>query len=282
MVSNTIKALSAAVVLAIFIAVLATYYVQHQSVSVTTVAPPATTTILFNYSSFNSITAQHAAALQQMENVSATYSVETDYPSYVKNGARTIDQEIFEYNRSGNDTSISLAVYSPTTQKGSHALIMQSFSINGAQYFCSLSPSIGANSINATCYSGGSAAPVFANLENHTYITDMRGMMLGFISQLPFSNLSVENASSYMGYNASYFHAGLGSANSPIKGSVSIYSSSKYGIPLSYTILLNDPAYNSTNNTISISLKLTRLSTSVSPKSMMPQYLAEFIKSASR
>ena len=289
MISNTIKALSASAVLAILIVALAAYYMQHQSVSVTTVqtssettaTPPATATILFNYSSFNSITAQHAAALQQLDNVSTTYSVEADYPPHVQNGPRTVNHEDFEYNRSGNDTSL-LSTYLLTTLNSTHALSMQSFSINGAQYFCSLLPAIGGNPINATCYNGGSTAPVFANLENYTYITDMRGMVPSFISQLPFSNRSVENASNYMGYNASYFHAELGSANSPIKGSVSIYSSSKYGIPLSYTILLNDPAYNSTNNTISISLKLTRLSTSVSPKSMMPQYLAEFIKSASK
>lgn len=292
MVSNTIKALVALVVLVVLIVAIAAYYGQHFQPSTTTVpatvattmpVSSATTTIPFNYSSFNSITSQHAYALQQ-HNISVTYAIESDYPSFTNQSLRTVGQELVTYNRSGNSTMIEVTAYNPAPlSKVQYHSSMQFFDLGGKSYFCNIDKGLDGNIINTTCYEGGSTYPTFANQENRTYITERKGMMLGFMSQLAFSNQTVSNVVSYLGYNASFFHADLSStANASIRGNVSIYSSSKYDIPLSYLILLNDPLYNNTNNTILISMKMLSLSTSVSSESMVPPYLTGFLHNLSK
>lgn len=81
-----------------------------------------------------------------------------------------------------------------------------------------------------------------------------------------------------MGYQASYFNDVIYYPSNPnIRGKVTIYTSLEYGMPLSYTITLNDPVYNTTNNTILVSLKLVSLSKNATLSSVIPQYLSKYL-----
>lgn len=191
----------------------------------------------------------------------------TNYPFYGNKTRRILASKIIIYNKSGSNEE---EVVMPRQINE----VLQYFLINGKDYMCSAFT----NRTNATeqCSSLGNTYPAFLDFNNQTFITNANGMLLGFTSQLKFTDQVTVNAV-YQGYNATYVHANLTDpANSGIHGNVSVYMSRDNGVPLSSVILLHDPAYNSTNNNLMISTALVHMS-SVSPNSMIPKYLAGFI-----
>ena len=209
------------VIIIIVLAAIAYYSISQPQAAVTTTA---TTVAPSNYSSFNSVSTHGISALLSSNDISVEYSMSTNYPFYGNKTRRILASKIIIYNKSGSNEE---EVVMPRQINE----VLQYFLINGKDYMCSAFT----NRTNATeqCSSLGNTYPAFLDFNNQTFITNANGMLLGFTSQLKFTDQVTVNAV-YQGYNATYVHANLTDpANSGIHGNVSVYMSRDNGVPLS-------------------------------------------------
>lgn len=240
-----------------------------------------------NYTSVSQLSSMQAEYLQSMPNVTATYLVSSTYPSYLMPNAMSYSTEVVTYMRDGNN--LSEGIMTPgLASEPNYTGVMKQFDINGAAYICTMSFSL-VYKVNTsyTCINGGDIDSAFVNLQNRTFVTSIssNNIALGLMYQLSFRNATTVYNASYSTYNATYnatyFHAGLyDPSDASIHGNISVYTSSEYGIPVSYMLKLDDPAYNASDNVITIDLRLMNISPRASQSEMMPQYLANFIKGA--
>ncbi len=234
---------------------------------------PITTTIPAAYSSFSSISNRSFQAIQD-GNISVIYNISVGYPSQY---GRLLHQELISFNKTGNNTRTGVKTITMQYPFPPNPFF-EVFYINGNNYVCS--ESVVGNS-NFTCVQNNvPTPPVFVILQNYTFeiASNATNVGLGKVSQLKFEGNATYYNTTYMGYNTSYFHDRISYPNNTgINGTVTIYTSLQYGIPLLYLIRLNDPAYNQSNNTVVISMKLESLSRNVTIGSVIPEYLSRFI-----
>ncbi len=259
----------AAIAAVILILLLLYLYVYPSQQTTTTTALPA------NFSSFSPISNRSFMAIQN-GNISATYNISADYPSVY---GRLSNQNLVFFNKSGNNTRTgwkTLTMQYPYPA----APFFEFFYVDGKNYVCSESAS---GNSNFTCIQNNiSMPPIFVVLQNYTFETasNATNTALGLVSQLKFADNATYYNTTYMGYGASYFHDNIYYPNSAdIKGTITIYTSTKYGIPLLYLITLNDPVYNATNNTVVLSMTLESLSRNVTMTGVVPPYLSRFMAS---
>lgn len=234
---------------------------------------PITTTMPAAYSSFSSISNRSFQAIQN-GNISAIYNISANYPSEY---GRLLNQNRVSFNKTGNNTRTgweTLTMQYPFPP----ASFFEFFYVNGKNYVCSENVAV---SSNFTCLQNNiPMPPIFVVLQNYTFETESSSTntALGLVSQLKFADNATYYNTTYMGYNASYFHDRIYYPNNTaISGNVTIYTSLEYDVPMLYMIELNDPVYNQTNNTVVISMALESLSRNVTVSSVIPQYLSKFI-----
>ena len=249
-----------------------TLIVLPEHANTTTVATASTTTV--NYSSFNSISSAGISSVLSRNSISVEYSLFVNYPFFGHPENRTETYEVITYNKSKGNQEENILIGLPPYPMTD----IQSFYINGTNYICSFMIQNN-NSTTPQCSSNGNTYPTFLDLSNRTYLVNANGMILNFTSQLKFTDQVTVYNSTYGGYQASYFHANLSNArNSAINGNITVYTSMQYGVPILSRMLLHDPVYNSTNDTIIMVSTLMHVSRNVTTASMMPQYLANAIR----
>ena len=277
MIMNSLaKALVIVVVILIIVTIATLYLRSYKTI------PSSIPYQTGNYTSFNQISAEQTGNLQNSTDFSALYLVQSEYPSYMQPNSILSSYELVRYMRLGNYTSEEFQQNVPASPNtnGNTWTVMNFIELNNSIYLCSwLDNKLNNTNTSVACYANGAITPDIISLENWTYVTNMNGTMLGSFYQLEFSNTITRHGSSYSGLNTTYFHANVTyPANPSIHGNVTLYTSTKYGIPVAYTLRLDDPVYNADSNIILVNINLTNLSNNVTPSEMVPQYLASFLK----
>ena len=276
--SSTLYIVSVVALIAIFVVILAV-------ISLSSTASHRAPVVSGNYTSISQLSSMQAEYLQNMPNVTATYLFSSTYPSYLMPNAMSYSTEVVTYMRDGNNLREDIMAPG-LASRPNYTGVMEQFDINGAEYICTMSFSL-VYKINTsyTCINGGDIDSAFVNLQNRTFVTSIssNNIALGLMYQLSFRNATTVYNDSYSTYNATYnatyFHASLfDPSDTSIHGNVSVYTSSEYGIPVSYVLNLDDPAYNASDNVITMDLRLMNVSPRVNQSKMVPQYLANFIK----
>ena len=278
MLGSRIKILIALVIVIAVITVA--YYLlarlsgNGRSTSSTVSTLPLTTTIAgINYTSTNTISADIITALLSHSSISVEYSLRSNRPVIGQPNNRSISQEIATYNISGNEQSENLLSQIPAN----HELDIMQFLINGTDYICPSTINNGTQTI-PKCIKGGITYPDFLDMNNYTYVTNANGMILNLSSQLAFSSRVAKTNVSYNGIPAAYFHANVSSLYvKGLRGNLTIYTSTEYGVPLLSRLIIFDPAYNAFNDTVLIEMKLVSVSGNTLGSATVPQYLANVI-----
>ncbi len=279
MVSNAIKA---AVVVLLAVALVAVLYMalkaspnQHPQTSITTTAA--------EYNSLGGLSNRSLGAISN-ENVSMTYVYYENYPSTTPKASRSIDSQTINYTKYGSLANFNFAIQD--NLNNSNTMVDQLFYVNGTEYICAkqaAAPSYNCSNAGALSFNHFGVLN-FLNLSQRVYVTKLSGLYLSNMSALVWTN-STDNysptfgPSHYVTVPFSYFHTDLHDPKNPaIHGNLTIYTSTQYGVPVWYQLLLNDPAYSASNNTLMIQLHAVDISTNVSKSSVMPPYLAQYLK----
>lgn len=277
------------VVAAIVIAVVA-YFTSHQTLVPTgPTTSPVTTLPSVSPQGLevrNAFTSNLSGVTSK--NVAVVYSLMTSYP--VLNGGRNYSLVTENYTRYGNNVKI-VAVQGGyvTGSVPVYVRIFSQFYVNGTYYICKLEHLVNDSNLSAPAPCTTVAKPYISVLNlsqimNLTYLASTNPETVLPLFTMNMSNYTVQPVANYTGFDTMHYHANLVSQLNPsIAGTMDLYVSTQYNMPISYTVRITDPLYNASNNTISTRMyTITPLNSNINESDVVPAYLASYIANNTR